>query len=469
MYIHAGFAKSLAMSSSASPRPTGLPRFVFVLLCVIWAGLVLWANVHLTRLQAENRVRNLPFGVFSLPDGTIVTQDFAYNLLFLKGVRDRLTAHPYRLDDQVQMMRRILPQSQGGMSHAYSPVALVLALPLLSLSGHNAYLIYTILSAAGILLLYYFCLMPLMETRLQIYAFLACILSVTVVSTIAIGQSALITTTLLGALWCLLKRRPAAGSVWSDLAIATLFWALCLKPNLALIPFALLLGEKAWRPLAMTALMLAATWIGVAEYYGGWWSGLSDYFYLLNHYNNADFPPYLQRGAETPGHAQLVLLLFSFYRALVLALSAVLLVLRWTRHITPSQLFQGMVWVFLLFSPYLMGSEPCILCLLVVEGSFFRSNKPAAVAAKLLLLAAILDLRTGVTFPVEVALYLKWLLFCWIVAEGLQRSFAAKPPAPCERPPTVAANQLPGEPARIAPRPVLSSNRGQSRSESPVR
>jgi hypothetical protein len=424
------------MHAPASLRPNGLPRFALVMLCAVCVCLVVWANASVAALQAENGTRLLPFGVFARADGTLVTQDFGYNLLFLEGVRAHVVAHPYRLDEQEQLMRLILPESRHGLSHAYSPVALILALPLLAISGAHAFLIFTILSAAGILLLYYFVLMPRMETRLQVYALLACILSVCAASTLAAGQTALITTALLGALWCLLQRRSAAGSVRSDLVVALLFWMLCIKPNLALIPFALLLGEKAWRPLLMTALMLAATWLCVANYYGGWWTGIPDYFFLLNHYNNADFPPYLQRGAET--HAHWVLLLFSLDRTLALSLSAALVALRWMRQITPSQLFQGTVWAFLLFSPYLLGSELCILCLLVVEGSFFRATHWAAVTAKLLLLAAVLDLHEGLTSPVEIALYLKWLLFAWIVAEGLKRRInAASVEAPAKHCPAI--------------------------------
>ena len=421
-----------------APRK-GLPRFAFVLLCVIWSILVIWTNIDIAAVQASNRVPDLPFGVFALKDGTIVTQDFAYNLLFLKGVRDRLDSHPYRLEEQEKLMRRILPESSGGMTHAYSPVALVLAIPLLSLSGPQAYLLYTIVSAAGILLLYYFYLMPRMETRLQVYAFLACVLSLCVFSALIIGQTALLTTAALGFFWCLLKRRQQAMSAWSDLLMGMLFWALCLKPNLALIPFVLLLGEQAWRPLGFTVLMLLATWVYAAPYYSGWWTGLGDYYYLLNHYNNADFSPYMQRGAETPAHRQLVLLLFSLDRALVLASSVLLLVLRWTREISSSQLFQAMVWTFLLVSPYLMGSETFILSLLIVEGSFFRSRQPGLVAMKLLLLAAILDLRVGVTFPIEVGVFLKWSLFLWMVAEGWRKKFAARLHAPRQMPEGIEA------------------------------
>jgi len=417
------------MSLKPSSRLGGLSRFFFICLCVVCALLVLWVNLSLTTLQAKSRTQNLPFGVFSLPDETIVTQDFAYNLLYLKGIQERLVSHPYRLEDQEKLMRRMVPEGKTGMTHAYSPVAFVLALPLLSISGGHAYLLYTILCAGGILLLFYFYLLPLVESPAQIYALLACTISVCVIAAFTVGQSALITTTFLGAFWCWLKRRPASASITDDILIAAFFWALCLKPSLALIPLALLLGARAWRPLALGLLLLLTTWICVATYYGGWWTGFWDYLFLLNHYHNADFTPFMQRGYETANEKHLTSLLFSLDRGLILISCLALLILRWTRRITGSEQFQGMVWAFLLFSPYLLPSENWILCLLVVEGSFFQSKNLAAIAVKLLLLAAILDLRSGVTFPWPVDTYLKWLLFAWIVAEWLQakRTIASQP------------------------------------------
>jgi hypothetical protein len=417
------------MAPKVFSRLNGLSRFFFICLCAACACLVLWVNVSLTTLQAKNRAQHLPFGVFSLPDGTIVAQDFAYNLLFLKGIQERLVSHPYRLEDQEKLMRRMVPEGTSGMTHAYSPVAFVLALPLLSISGGHAYLLYTILCAVGILLLFYFYLLPLVESPLQIHAFLACTISVCLIAAFTVGQSALITTTFLGAFWCLLKRRAASSSILIDSLIAALFWALCLKPGVALIPLALLLGARAWRPLALGLLLLLATWLCVADYYGGWWTGLGDYLHLLNHYHNADFTPFMQRGHETADEKHLTSLLFTLDRGLILISCLTLLILRWTRRITGSEQFQGMVWAFLLLSPYLLPSENWVMCLLVVEGSFFQSKNPVVIAGKLLLLCAILDLRPGVTFPWPVDAYFKWLLLVWIVVEWLRAGRLEMPKA----------------------------------------
>ena len=397
-----------------------MSRPFFLLLGVIWVSLVIWVNVTLTTMRADNRMPRLPFGLISFSDGSVFTQDFAYNMLFLQGVQKRLVSHPYRLEDQEKLMRQMLPVGGSGMTHAYSPVALVLALPLLSISSPHAFLLFTILGAAGVLLLFYFHLLPRVESPLQIYAFLACTLSVCVIAGLVVGQTALITTTYLGALWHLLQRRQTSRALVIDLLIAALFWGLCVKPSVALIPFALLLGARAWRPLILGVLLLGATWLCVADYYGGWWTGIEDYSFLLNHYDNADFTPFLQRGYETADQKHLTTLFFSLDRDLILTACLALIILRWLRRITGSEQFQGTVWAFLLLSPYLMPSENWIVCLLVVEGSFFQSRDLASVAGKFLLVCAVMDLRPGVICAWPMDTCAKWLLFAWIALEWLQ-------------------------------------------------
>ena len=391
---------------------------VFISLC-LWLSLVVFSvNCLLESLHTKSN-RSLPFGISS-SNGIVSAQDFAYNMLYFKGIRERLVPHPYRFEDQEKLIRQLLPAMTSGRTHAYSPVAFVLALPLLSLSGREMYLVYTILNALGFALLYYYYLLPKAEYPLQVCALVVCAVSVWLVTTFAVGQSSLLTTTLIGAFWCLLNRRPAASSILVDAAIALLFWMICLKPSVAIIPFMLLLGARAWRVLAMGMGLLLATWIFLGNYYGGWWTGFWDYLYLLNHYHDAGFTPFLQTTNDPAQDKQLTLLFFSLKRNLLLFSSLALLFLRLTRRITGSDHFQGMVWAFLLFSPYMMPSENLILCLLVVEGSFFQSENRLLVYGKLLLLIGILDLRTNVTFIPQADFQLKCLLFFWILAEWFQ-------------------------------------------------
>lgn len=408
------------MPSTGSPRLKSSRRFFFVFLCFWYGLLTAWLSIVLPTLQTN---KDLPFGIFSFPNGEVCAQDFAFNMLYFKGIHERLISHPYRLADQEKLIRKLLPALQSGLSHAYSPIAYVLALPLLAVSGYHAYLIYTILSALGIVLLFYFYLLPRVECPLQFYALMLCAASLCLMIAFAVGQSVLITTTFLGVFWGLLRQRTASAAfpIHRDILLATLFWALCLKPSVAIIPLLLLLGAQAWRALAIGAALLLVTWISVANHYGGLWTGLEDYFYLLNHYHNADFSPFMQRRHETAAHALLTIRLFALKRALILVLGLTLLILRWKQIITLPEHFQGVVWIFLLVSPYLLPSEDWILCLLIVEGPFFNAKMSAAAWVKLLLLFGIMDLRAGLTFPETMNFQLKCLLFAWIFIEHLQK------------------------------------------------
>jgi hypothetical protein len=314
------------------------------------------------------------------------------------------------------LMRQLLPESISGLSHAYSPIAFVLALPLLAVSGAPSYFLYTAGCGLAILLLFYFDVLPRTVHPVQLIALGLGMCSACIALSFVLGQSSLITVPLLGAFWCVLRRRTANPAPGLDLLIAALFWALCLKPSVAVIPLTLLLGARAWRALAFGVILLLGTWSLLASFYGGWWTGLMDYQKLLNHYNNADFTPFMQRGQLTAGDRALTLYLFSFDRAVVLLLIPALVFLRWSGRLTASGQFQGAVWSFLLFSPYLLPSEDWILCLLVVEGSFFREGNWLSAAGKLLLLAGIMDLRFGLPMPGATHFALKAFLAAWILA-----------------------------------------------------
>jgi hypothetical protein len=80
-----------------------------------------------------------------------------------------------------------------------------------------------------------------------------------------------------------------------------------------------------------------------------------------------------------------------------------------------------MGWVFLIFSPYLLPSELWLIVLLVVEGPFFRAQPLLPALLKLLLLAAVLDLRDGMALPVDVNYPLKCLFAAWMVFEAVRQ------------------------------------------------
>ena len=331
-------------------------RKLFISALSAWLLLLLAIIPHnLLDLQKDSP-RDFSFGVFTLPGIGIFVQDYSYNILCLQGIHEHLVARPYRMEDQEQMVRQMIPAAKFGMTHAYSPVALVLALPLLYVPGFYAYLIYFIASISGILLLFYYGLLPKAVIPMQFGALALCLFSICTVTAFEVGQTAMLTTVLIGTFWILLQQRHYSGlyRVWIDFTLALLFWALCFKPSVAIGPFFLLVGARSWRVLALGMSFLFVTWTTLCGYYGGWWTGLPDHSYLLNHYHNAGFTPFMQRDSETAMEKTITLWLFSFDRTFLLVSSATAVILHWTQRITLSELFQIVVWLFLLFSPYLL-------------------------------------------------------------------------------------------------------------------
>jgi len=405
----------------------GLIRFALIILAFSFVALIAWLNRPGSDLQLYKQA-GLPFGCVPTPQGGYAVQDFAYNLMYLHGIGDRVVPHPYRLTDQETLIRHALPTASSGMCHAYSPVAYVLAQPLLALPPHFAYVALLILAALAILLLYGLDLLPRAD-RLQLYLLLICVVSITEVTAFAEGQSALLTTPLIGAAWWLLRREQRGP--WAVIALGLITWALCMKPSVALIPVALLLGARAWPALGVTAFLLAVTWAALGPLYGGWWQGLVDYRHLIGHYYMDAMTPFMRdvftRHSDTganayfstllPGHTALF---FTASRCLFLLTTVLLLALRWAGRLTPSQHFRGMIWTFLMLCPYLLPSEDTIICLLVVEGDFFRSRGAWRNAALLPLMIGLMNLRAGLTFDGQVNFPLKCVLLGWMAVEAVQ-------------------------------------------------
>ena len=397
-----------------------------MLLGLFFLALIAWFNRPGSDLQLYKQA-GLPFGCIPSPAGGYAVQDFAYNLLYFRGIADRVVAHPYRQEDQETLIRHALPTASTGMCHAYSPVGFVLAQPLLALPPPDAYIAFSLLAAAALALLYGLDLLPRAVDRLQVYLLVSCAISVTTAAAFAVGQTALVTTPLLGLFGWLL--RGESRRFRRVLALALVTWALCMKPSLAVIPVALLLGARAWGALALTGALLAATWAALAPLYGGWWGGLRDYQALVNHYYLAGMNPFMRdvftrhtdAGANAffsmlfPAHTAL---LFTLSRVLFLGTTALLLILRWMDRLTPSQHLRGMIWTFLIFCPYLLPSEDTIVALLIVEGGFFRSRGVVRNAALLVLLLALMNLRMGLTFPWQVNFPLKCGLLIWMGMEA---------------------------------------------------
>jgi hypothetical protein len=147
-----------------------LRRLVLCFAVVAAAGAIGYAP----KFWSAPRPADVPYGVSLIP-GTdnFGTQDFAIHLNFLRQTWHESIRHPYQLEDQERIAKNWYPRMATGFPMAYSPVALVLALPLLAISPESAYFVVTFLNAALLLLLTWLYLLPRMTNSVQAGAVLA--------------------------------------------------------------------------------------------------------------------------------------------------------------------------------------------------------------------------------------------------------------------------------------------------------
>ena len=352
--------------------------------------------------------------------------DFAVHFNYLRQIRHHEIDRPYTYQGQVRMMTNWLPGARSGMPHAYSPVALLLMWPLFRLDTGTALLVVKILDLVLLLVLVLGYLRVRAATPTQAIAVLAACCGLSFFATICVGQTSVFTTFVLALGWTLLQRQHDLKRLHPEIAplsLALVLWFLAFKPSIAMVWFTVLLGTKSWRAVTWAALFLIVTWLALGPFYGGWIVGLQNYAYFIGHYYMEAFPPFLQPGAtpqmNTNFNSFLVMLdpglgAFSFKLNQVLfqVTNIAVILLCWTKRFTVSQLFQAAIWNYLVFCPQLCATEDWVICLLVVEGNFFR---PALTTVfKIALLWAIVNLRWGcltdwpLFFPAKLALASWW-------------------------------------------------------------
>ena len=366
------------------------------------------------KFWSGTRPAGVPFGIVFIP-GTenFGTQDFALHLSYLQQIWHQSVAHPYRLDDQEQMVKLWFPRMASGLPHAYSPVTLVMTLPLLGMTPGWAYFLVTLLNAVLLVLLTAFYLLPRVKNSVQAGALLAAFCGYVLFDIFLMGQTAIITTSLLAASMVLLKKRSTDKGRWNlsgEILLGLLLYFMAIKPSVALILAALLAGERAWKPLIIAGFGFVLTWLLLVGHYGGVVSGLRDYLWILNHYCQADMTPFMRPGL-VPGISTnltscLTILfpaqnahIFLASRWLFEGLTLILLLARLMGRINLSTQFQGLLWTFLLFCPHLLVTEDFVICLLIGEGSFFRPDRYAALKILLVFLLVNLVMGTWTTWP----------------------------------------------------------------------
>jgi hypothetical protein len=407
-----------------TPMLPRIRRWIFCFVAVV-AVSSLWI---MPKFWSATRPASVPYGVVFIP-GTdnFGTQDFAYNLNYLRQIWRKTVDHPYRLPDQEQMVKAWYPRISFGLLHAYSPVALVMALPLLMMKVEWAYFFCTFLNAALLVLLTWFYLLPRMKNSVQACAVLASFLGYVLFDVFLMGQTSIVTTSLLAAGFVLLEnrsKRAGRSLLFCDLVLGIILFILAAKPSVAMILIAMLIGEGIWRSLILAGAGLALTWMLLANHYGGYWTGLQDYLWLINHYCQADMTPFMRPGltpAISTNFTSYLTVLFPAHsegnflvsRLLFQGLILVLVMTRWMKRISLSTQFQGLLWTFLLFCPYLLVTEDFAVCLLAVGGAFFRPGPGAFFKVLLVLLLVNMCMGTWTTLPlffsIKLALALWWL------------------------------------------------------------
>lgn len=369
----------------------------------------------------------LPYGFDVLPDHFTVVQDFTYNMNFFRQIWEHRVQHPYRLEDQKTMVENWVSPPPFILSHAYSPVALVLSLPFVFLPSRLAYLLYCALSYLGLLALLRGYLLPRAQNFVQVLVLVPCLLGYSLATSYSMGQTSLFTTGFFALIWVFWEKRAQSPRWEYDLVLGLLTWAICAKPSVALIALSFLLGCRLWHALFFCGGLLALTWICLADRYGGLISGLRDYSFLLGHYCRSEMPLFLRSGftvlSNTSIQAFLISLdpaldktsfAFDLGRRLNLAGYALLIAAMWFRWITSENFFRGLLWVFVLFCPYLLATEDWVLCLFLVGNPFFRPSH--GMGLKSLLVAGIANARAGIIsfwpiyLPLKLALCLWWLI-----------------------------------------------------------
>ncbi len=357
----------------------------------------------------------LPYGARIAPQGGFIVQDFSVNSNYLRQIRDHAAARPYRLEDQESMFRRWFPLAGSGEPHAYSPAALLLSLPWLSLPPRAAFTAFTLLNVAAALILLGWGVLPRVKNLAQAAAVLVAFAGQSFLITIRIGQSSVLTTCGLACGWFLLR---GGRSVWRGLGAGAVLWALAVKPSAAVILLALVLGAQAWLALGTAVILTIFTWLALAGHYGGLGTGVRDYFSLLGRYYAAGMTPFMAGGLLPQNCTNLNSFLlclapglggraFFLSRILFVGSLAGVTLLRWAGRISLSAQFQALLLAFLLFCPHLGFTEDWVICLFVVEGAFFREG--AAPWLKAALVAAVVCLHGGWVFPAKLILSAWWL------------------------------------------------------------
>jgi hypothetical protein len=295
-------------------------------------------------------------------------QDFAYILNYARRAAMRPGVSPYSVEEHRRFLRAWMgPHVGSALCFAYSPTAILVLAPLFPLPTAVAWLVW---NAAGAWLAAWSVRRLAADDRTALLLGRLGLVSLNAFFCLALGQTALLTTGLIGAM-ALCAMDASSRAAWTS---AACLFVLTMKPPLAVVAGAALLAAGHRQPVVVAGTAAVAVLAAAI----GWWgaSSVADYVRLVRTYDLVQADP-LFRAGYVPGlmsNARNALLQLGWLddaraaAAATLLLAAAILppVLRTVLTARPMSVELSFIWMitaYLLFSPHLSATEDMALTL----------------------------------------------------------------------------------------------------------
>ena len=299
----------------------------------------------------------------------VPVQDFAYIFNYARWAATLRHTSPYSVSQHRRFLTAWLgPQIGSALCFAYSPMMVLLLAPLFALPTVWAWLVWNLVSAWTATLAVR---SAIGANRSILLLRLAAFVDPTVVSCLALGQTTLLTTGLLGIL-VLLAGRSTADESREVYGAAACVVCLSAKPPLAAVGVVTLLAAGRWRAVLVAAAACALVVAGAVA----WWGGdfVADYIAMLGGYNLIDAPALFRAGLHPESMTNLRNVLvhtgwfddrqaarLSWIPLAVSLAPTPVLALRLHRAVPVQLACAASAMAYLLFSPHLSSTEDFLL------------------------------------------------------------------------------------------------------------
>src|SRR5262245_7709273 len=254
--------------------PMGVHRRPVIVVIAVFVGMAFGAAIAASRRD--------PFGVYFVDGHPAGTMDFAAIRAFARAAwsgaltRDTTSAYTLAAYQRATELWLGMPDAFA-QPCGYSPTMLWVMGPFSALPGRLAFLVW---SSIGVAVTTWM----IIRTRAPWPALLALLTPLTLY-TVALGQTALLTT---AALFYLMTVGPGAADRQTDAKQGVVLWLLTAKPPLAVAAGAALLALRRWRVLLVALGLTAIGTIAVTPWLGSGW--VRDYVGILTSYDRSRMP-----------------------------------------------------------------------------------------------------------------------------------------------------------------------------------